>query len=159
MTVLFSAREIAEAAVEKERRRREFYAGVAEMSTDGEMKKLFHFLAEEEGKHVATFTLLRDSLPQGTQSEQYDEDMRVYLDSITDDRLYSGFDSEGLARKAVTGKDAIGLAIGFEKDAILYFMEFLPYLSAEDRKIVSHLIDEEKGHIRMLAGLRGQMGE
>lgn len=160
MPVLFSAREIAEAAVEKEKRRREFYAGVSELSTNGEVKKLFQFLEKEEEKHVAAFTRLRDSLPVGTHSgEEYDADMQAYMDSVIDDRLYSDVDSKEFVRKAATGKDAIRLAIGFEKDAILYFTEFLPHLSESDREVVTGLINEEKGHIRMLADLKRRMGD
>lgn len=159
MAVLFSAREIAEAAVEKERRRREFYAGVSELSTNGEMKKLFQFLAKEEEKHVAAFARLRDSLPVGTHSEEYDADMQAYMDSVVDDRLYSDLDSKGFVEKVVNSKDAIRMAIGFEKDAILYFTEFLPHLPESDREVVAGLIDEEKDHIRRLAELRRSMGD
>ena len=82
MTILFSVRDIAEAAVEKEKRRRAFYAKVCELSTDRRLKDLFQFLADEEDKHVAAFTQLRDSLPQETRAEEYDEEMDAYMDSI-----------------------------------------------------------------------------
>lgn len=152
MTVLFSARDIAEAAVEKEKKRREFYTQVYELSTEKEMKELFQFLMKEEEKHVAAFTRIRDSLPtEAAQSEEYTADMQTYMDSIVDDRLYSDMDSKEFVQKALSGKDVYRLAIGFEKDAILYFTEFLPYLTEPDREVVSGLIEEEKGHIRMLS--------
>ena len=75
MAVIFSAREIAESAVEKEKRRKAFYAKVCELSTDKKMKDLFQFLTDEEDKHVAAFTKLRDSLPAETRADEYDEDM------------------------------------------------------------------------------------
>jgi rubrerythrin len=79
MTILFSVRDIAEAAVEKEKRRRAFYAKVCELSTDRRLKDLFQFLADEEDKHVAAFTRLRDSLPPETRAEEYDEEMDAYM--------------------------------------------------------------------------------
>ena len=87
MTVIFSAREIAEAAVEKERKRREFYAKVTELSKDAEVKKLFQFLKEEEDRHVAAFEKIRDNQPKDAHLEEYDEDMQAYMDSVVDDRL------------------------------------------------------------------------
>ena len=60
MPTVFTAREIAETAVEKEMKRRDFYANVTKLSTDPEMTKLFKFLTEEEDRHVATFVKLRD---------------------------------------------------------------------------------------------------
>ena len=63
MPTVFTAREIAETAVEKEMKRRDFYANVTKLSTDPEMTKLFKFLTEEEDRHVATFVKLRDGVP------------------------------------------------------------------------------------------------
>lgn len=159
MTVLFSAREVVEAAVEKERKRREFYAKVFGLSTNRDMKTLFRFLMEEEDRHVAAFEQIRDKLSVETHSAEYDDDMQAYMDSVIDDRLYSDMDSKEFVQKAIQTKDVFRLAIGFEKDAILYFMEFLPYLTESDRKIVSGLIEEEKGHIRKLAELKRGMAE
>jgi len=160
MTVLFSAREIAEAAVEKERKRREFYTQVSELSTNPDMKDLFQFLTKEEEKHVAAFTRIRDNLPtEETHSEEYGADMQAYMDSIVDDRLYSDMDSKEFVEKAINAKDVFRLAIGFEKDAILYFTEFLPYLAEFDRKAVAALIEEEKGHIRKLSEMKRRMTE
>ncbi|RJR43457.1 MAG: hypothetical protein C4576_14410 [Desulfobacteraceae bacterium] len=158
MTVLFSARDVAEAAVEKEKKRKEFYTRVHELSTEREMKELFQFLMKEEEKHVAVFTKIRDNLPtEAAQSEEYTADMQAYMDSIVDDRLYSDMDSREFVQKAVSGKDVYRLAIGFEKDAILYFTEFLPYLTEKDRTVVAGLIEEEKRHIRMLSERKRKM--
>jgi rubrerythrin len=160
MAVIFSAREIVEAAVEKERKRRGFYAKVSELSTDEEMQKLFQFLTEEEDRHVAAFTKIRDSLPRETySSEEYSEDMQAYMDSVIDDRLYADIDQDEFVRKAINARNVFRLAIGFEKDAILYFREFLPYLSESDRSVIAELIEQEKGHIRMLADMRKRMDE
>ena len=157
MTVIFSAREIAEAAVEKEKRRKAFYAKVCELSTNKAMKDLFRFLTDEEDKHVAAFTRLRDSLPPETRAEEYDEEMEAYMDSVVDDRLYANIDSADFVMKAIDSNTVFQLAIGFEKDAILYFREFLPFLTETDHKIVQGLIEEEKGHIRKLAEVQKQM--
>lgn len=159
MAVLFSAREILEAAVEKEKKRRGFYAKVSELSTDEDMKELFRFLRNEEDHHVAAFEQIRDRLPVETRSVEYDDEMQAYMDSVIDDRLYSDMDSKAFVEKAIHAKDVFRLAIGFEKDAILYFTEFLPYLTESDRKIVAELIEQEKGHIRTLAGMKRRLGE
>ena len=159
MTVIFSAREIAEAAVEKERKRKGFYAAVCELSTDEKMKALFQFLTKEEERHVATFSQIRDKLPQETHPDEYSEDMQAYMDSVIDDQLYSNIDSKAFVKKAINTGNVFRLAIGFEKDAILYFREFLPYLSPSDRTVIEELIDQEKGHIRMLANMEKQLAE
>ena len=159
MAVLFSAREIVEAAVEKEKKRKGFYSNVSELSTNGDMKDLFQFLTEEEERHVAAFEQIRDNLPEDTHSAEYTEEMQAYMDSVIDDRLYSDIDSKEFVQKAIDTKDVFRLAIGFEKDAILYFREFFSYLSESDQKVVAELIEQEKGHIRKLAEMKRQMAE
>ncbi|GAB6907457.1 putative Rubrerythrin [Desulfosarcina cetonica] len=158
MAVIFSAREIAAAAVEKEKMRRAFYQSVADLTPDEKLKALFTFLKSEEDNHVHEFEQIRDHLPEDKEHpEEYVDEMEAYMDSVIDDRLYADIDSEAFVRKALGEGNALDLAIGFEKDAILYFREFLPFLNDSDRKIVEKLIEEEKGHIRKLAEMKKQM--
>ncbi|BBO92984.1 ferritin-like domain-containing protein [Desulfosarcina ovata] len=158
MAALFSAREIAAAAVEKEKMRRAFYQSVAELTTDEKLKALFTFLKEEEDHHVHEFENIRDHFPEeGGHPEEYVEDMEAYMDSVIDDRLYADIDSEAFVQKALGEGNVFDMAIGFEKDAILYFREFLPFLNSSDRTIVEKMIDEEKGHIRKLADMKKQV--
>ena len=155
----YSVRDIVEAAVAKERKRRSFYATATELSTKPDMKALFHFLAEEEGKHIAAFVQIRDSLPEETGPEEYRSDRNADIDSINDDRLYSELDSREFVQRAIDTWNVFSLAISFEKDSILFFMEFLSHLSESNRKIVRGLIEEEKGHIRRLVEVMEQIGE
>ena len=158
MPTLFTARDIAEAAVEKEMKRRDFYVNVTKLSTDPEMTKLFAFLTAEEERHVATFVKLRDVVPAEARPEEYDADMNAYMDSCVEDRLYSNIDSKDFVQKAIDAKDVFRLAIALEKDAILFFWEFLPFVNDADKKVVRTLIDEEKGHIRMLWKMKQELG-
>lgn len=160
MTTVFTAREIAEAAVEKEMKRRDFYANVTRLSTNPEMTKLFEFLTAEEDRHVATFMKIRDGVSvEEVRPEEYDADMEAYMDSVVEDRLYSKIGSEDFVQKAIDAKDVFRLAIALEKDAILFFWEFLPYVNDKDKKVVKTLMDEEKGHIRMLWKLKQELGQ
>ena len=160
MTTVFTAREIAEAAVEKEMKRRDFYANVTRLSTNPEMTKLFEFLTAEEDRHVATFAKLRDGVPvEEVRPEEYDADMEAYMDSVVEDRLYYKIDTEDFVQQEIEAKDVFRLAIALEKDAILFFWEFLPYVNDKDKQVVRTLMDEEKGHIRMLWKLKQELGQ
>jgi len=160
MPTVFTAREIAETAVEKEMKRRDFYANVSKLSTNPEMTRLFQFLTAEEERHVATFVKLRDGVPvEEVRPEEYDAEMEAYMDSVVEDRLYSKIGSEDFVQKAIAAKDVFRLAIALEKDAILFFWEFLPYVSEKDKKVVMALMDEEKGHIRMLWKMKQALGQ
>ena len=157
MTTVFTAREIAEIAVEKELKRKVFYATVTRLSTNREMTRLFEFLTAEEDRHVETFSALRDSLPVDERPEDYDADMQAYMDSVVEDRMYSNIESTDFVQEAIDTRQVFNLAISLEKDAILFFWEFLPYVSEADKKVVKALIDEEKSHIRLLASMRKEL--
>ena len=81
------------------------------------------------------------------------------MNSVLDDRLYSEIDSKEFVQNALNSKAVFRFAIGFEKDATLYFKEFLPFLTESDRKIVEELIEQEKGHIRNLTDLQKRLAE
>ena len=157
--VSYTVRDIVEAAIEKEKKRRDFYATVTELSANPDMKGLFHYLSEQESSHVAAFIQIRNGLDKGIGTEEYKKDTDRYLDSILDDRLYSKIDTKEFVQKAIDTWNVFRLAIGFEKDSILCFTEFLPHLSESDRKIVEDLIEQEKGHIRKLVEVMEQIGD
>ena len=130
---------------------------MTELSKNVEMRKLFEFLTAEEARHVARFVELRDSLPVESRSAEYDEDMQAYMDSVVENRLYANINSKDFVQDAIDTNEVFRLAITLEKDAILFFWEFLQYVNEADKKIVKALIEEEKCHIRMLANLRREL--
>jgi rubrerythrin len=154
----YTVRDIVEAAIEKEIKRRNFYATVTELSSNPDIKGLFHFLTEEEDKHAAIITKIRDRLPYRIEPEKYPSDSGDYIGSIVDEKLYSEMDSREFVQQAIDSWNIFRLAIGFEKDAILFFMEFLPRLTKADKKVVGNLIKQEKGHIRKLVEVMEQIG-
>ena len=109
---------------------------------------------------MATFVQLRDGVPLGeARPEEYDADMQAYMDSVVEDKLYTKIDSADFVKDAIDAKDVFRLAIALEKDAILFFWEFLPYVNDKDKKLVRALIEEEKGHIRMLWKMKQELGQ
>lgn len=155
--VYYMVRDIVDMAVAKEKKRRDFYATVTELSSNPDMKGLFHFLTEEEDKHVAVFSKIRDRLPDKSGAEPLQGERANYIVSIIDEKLYSKMESREFVQQAIDTWNVFRIAIGFEKDAILFFTEFLPHLTEEDRKMVENLIEQEKGHIRKLVKVMQQL--
>ena len=56
-------------------------------------------------------------------AESYPGEMQAYMDSLVDDKLYGAVSPESFAENVKTPTEAINYGIGFEKDAILLFME------------------------------------
>ncbi|WP_029893257.1 ferritin-like domain-containing protein [Desulfohalovibrio reitneri] len=152
MAHFFHANEVAKAAVEIEQKGREFYLRVADKAQNEELRDFFRYLADEESKHEEIFANLLErlgsvELPAWSTKEEYADYLRSLIESHS---LFNG----GLAEKYMSDADdadtAIRMAMGFEKDTILFFMEMRDMVPAKERGAVERCIDEERLHLRRL---------
>lgn len=152
MAHFFHSNEIAKAAVEIERKGQAFYHRVAEKAQNDKTRELFEYLAAEEAKHEKIFSELFErlgkiELPAWSTQDEYAD----YLESlITSHALFTG----GLAEKYMSEADdeqtAIRMAMGFEKDTLLFFMEMRELVPDKEKPAVQQCIDEERLHLRRL---------
>ncbi|MFH1622363.1 MAG: ferritin family protein [Candidatus Omnitrophota bacterium] len=156
---LFNATEIADIGIEKEKMRKEFYARVAEKFSDKDIKELFTKLRDWEDTHIKKFTEIREKLSQSETTGSYPGEMNDYIKSLMDDTLYKEISPEQFSNRVTTPVSAVQYGIGFEKDAILFFNEFINTVSDNDKKIIKQLIEEEKSHIIFLSNLKKKINK
>jgi len=83
---------------------------------------------------------------------EYDE-YDVYLKAALDSALFAGPDKAlALAEQARDRQTALRMALGFEKDTLLFFYDLREMVSEAEQKAVTGIIREEKTHLRRLAG-------
>ncbi|MDP2920744.1 MAG: ferritin family protein [Candidatus Omnitrophota bacterium] len=156
---VFSISEIVDLGIEKEKKRRDFYAAVSEYFKDKDMKELFIKLKNWEEEHIKKFSEMRDAIKEPKETDSYEGEMDAYMQALVDDRLYSQVAPISFKNNVKTPMDAISYGIGFEKDAILFFNEIVKYTADSRKEIVKKLIEEEKKHIVYLASLRQKLQE
>ena len=151
---LFTAAEAFEMAMEIEKNGEVFYSAVAAQATDAIVKTLFEDLAAQERGHYAAFQKMAGDVNEPPQPlTEYDEYL-VYLKSALDSALFAGPDKAlAMARQAQDRLMALRMAIGFEKDTLLFFYDLRDMVGAAEHKAVSGIIQEEKQHLRRLANL------
>ena len=154
MGSVFNVAETIEIGIEKERRRRDFYGMVADNAKEKEMKELFTNLRDWEETHIEKFSEIKSKVTQTEASESYPGEFKDYMSSLIDEKLYKDITPELFSKIAETPLSAVQHGILFEKDAILFFSELLPYLTKSHKELVQTLIDEEKKHIIYLSKLR-----
>ncbi len=154
MPKIFNAAEIADLGIEKEKKRRDFYALVSGSFKDSEMKKLFSRLRDWEEEHIKKFTKIRDDVEESEPAQSYPGEFASYMQSLIDDSLYNKVSPQVFSKNVTSPLIAVDFAIGFEKDAILFFLEMLIYMNSSQKQVVQTLINEEKQHIVYLAQLR-----
>ncbi|GAB1409915.1 ferritin family protein [Desulfovibrionales bacterium] len=155
MAGIFKATDILLAAQEIETRGEVFYNRLVETTTDPKLKDLFSFLAQEETKHRAIFAKLYErvgqvELPAWAEEDEYVQYLSFLIDSHT---LFRLGDVDQVSHFIGTAKQAIETAMGFEKDTILFFMEMYEFVPEGERPYVKACIDEERKHLRLLAGM------
>ncbi len=154
MANVFNAAEVIDLGIEKERKRRDFYAYAAEKFKDKNMKELFTRLRDWEETHIKKFAQIRDSLEESEIAETYEGEFLSYLKATVDDILYKQVSPEWFSKNVTAPLAAIKYGIGFEKDAILFFNELLRYMNPDHKEKVQALIEEEKKHLLYLTELK-----
>ncbi|MBF0343693.1 MAG: ferritin family protein [Nitrospirae bacterium] len=155
-----SISEIIELAIRTEKLGFSYYNELAQkFRKNEEIHILFNNLADNEAKHAAKFTKLKESLDQSQLEnwEEASEYMRAYVESA----FFMG------ANKAVPHMQnisdstaALGLAIAFEKETLLYFYGMADAVAQDkNRHIVDEIIKEEKSHIVLLSALKEKLSK
>ncbi len=155
MSILLSSAEIFDLAKAIEQGGRAYYQAVASSTASAELKELFEHLAAQELVHYRTFEKLARDYPQLEVDEQEWDQTRAYIQATSDSRFFVGEDKA--IRLAKTVKDplkAVDVAIGFEKDTLLYFYELLAVTPAKGREAAKAIVEEEKRHVLVLSERR-----
>ena len=154
---IFTSSELIEVALGIERNGAAYYSSLAESATDASLKDTYNHLADMEREHIKIFQKMLDSagkyqLPYaGEAAEEYEQYLKALVDStvFTDDKV-----ARQMAQKAASPAEAIQLALGAEKDSILFYSEMRDLVPKQDRPSIDKIINEEKSHMRQLSSLK-----
>jgi len=155
MGLSFNADEIFEIAEQIERNGAKFYRKAAKFIADAKAKNLFEQLAKMEDRHLKIFHGMREQLSQEQKAPTVwdpDGEAALYLEAMADGRV---FDVSKDPCDMLTGKesaiDVLRMAIGIEKDSVVFYMGMKPLVPAElGTGKVEDIIKEEMRHIGVL---------
>lgn len=151
----FSIREVIEMAVRTEVLGNSYYNDLAAKFKGGnrEVYELFTKLAEAEKNHIIAFTALKEKV--GEEEPDNWQDVSEYMRAFVESAFFLGRDKAMLHMQNVSDPlHAVGLAIGFEKETLLYFYTIRD--SVKEKNIVNEIIEEEKKHIVWLSKYKAQ---
>jgi rubrerythrin len=150
--------EIVEIGIEKEKKRRDFYALAAErFAGTKELAELFARLRDWEVEHIRKFEEIRDGMKKAQYTESYPGEIEGYMDALVDGDLYAKITPEKFGEIVNTPADALVRGIGFEKDAILFFSQLARFIDPANREIVDRLIKEEQQHMIYLFNMKKEI--
>ena len=156
----FNAGEVFKLALKLEDNGFRFYEAAAAKPFPAEIKELFHVLALEEKKHKDIFSHILGQIPSAASTSTVwdpDNELDQYLKMMVDQHVFSQDPAE--LEKKFAGltdfQEAVKLALSFEKDSIVFFLELLALSenNPESRAEIHKLVDEERKHLQQLTRL------
>lgn len=156
----FNAGEVFKIALKIEDNGHLFYETAAAKPFPAEIVALFKSLATEELAHKAIFTSLMKGLPTETTASTIwdpDNELDKYLKMMADEHVFNKA-PEAVAeavKKIDSPAEAIRMAMGFERDTIVFFLELQSVSEKYDdsREQIKKLVDEERKHLARLTNL------
>jgi rubrerythrin len=158
--VLLHATDMFEMAMQVERSGEAFYRAAADKVDSHGVRDLFEDLALQEVKHYEFFRSLFHSIRERPllTTDQWDE-YRGYLGATVQSAFFEGPDKAlALAETVNDHEEAVRMAMEFEKETLLFFYDLREIVPASGRKAVYEIVEEEKSHIRRLAGMLKRNG-
>jgi rubrerythrin len=158
LSIAFSSRELINIAIGIERRGITFYDIMAKSTDDEAARAVFEALVIMERQHIEIF---QDMLGE-TDTEQPPEvpahEHSGYLQALIDDSAFTddAITSE-MATEADTDIKALELAIGAEKDSILFYYELRDLLPRGAAAMVNRIMAEEKTHLQQLTEIKRKL--
>lgn len=158
MAHFFHANEIANIAIEIERKGREFYMQAADRANTPRVKEAFLHLAEEEAKHEGVFRSMLARLGKvGVPSWATQEEYMQYIEALIESHLLFSDQGQRYLERAESEKEVIQAAMGFEKDTMLFFLEMEELVPNAERHAVHQCYEEERKHLRELSRVGMQL--
>ena len=157
---VFSGSELVDIALGIERNGVVYYSSLAESTTDASLKDAYNYLANMERNHIETFQKMLDSVGkyQPTYAGEDEAEYELYLKALVDSAVFTNDEvARQMAQRASGWAEAIQMALGAEKDSILFYNEMRELVPERERPVVDRIINEEKSHIRLLSDLKKKL--
>lgn len=157
MSYLLAVKEILEFAVYIEQRGYEFYVEAMKKFSEARATELFQYLADEEFKHEKVFKKLIEQ-DGDVQKGEPDAEYQTYMKEFV--KAHQLGDKEAVNTKLArlsTLEEILDLAMGFEKDSIIFFSELKGIYTKGNYAAVDKIIHEEMGHLRKIFQMKREL--
>ncbi|MEI6499472.1 MAG: ferritin family protein [Armatimonadota bacterium] len=156
----FEAAEVFDMAIQTEINGKAFYLAAAAAAQDQEIQKIMEFLADAEAHHEVVFRKMKTESSFDAPGETYDGERDEYIDVLLHSRILRD-EAAGLQAVQAMKQDqeALDFALAFEKDTILFMFEMREVLPASEREKMNVLIEQERGHVRLLQQMKAQRAQ
>lgn len=158
MSISFSISELINIAVSIERRGVAFYDTMSKSTENQAARDSFYYLADMEREHVKIFQRLLGEVDKYHVSGSYSGEYVAYLQALVDSSVFTDeMATSEMVTRAGSDIEALELAIGAERDSILFYYEMREIIPQQAHTTVNKIITEEKSHLRQLSELKKKL--
>lgn len=152
---LFCANEVIEMGIQILENGRDFYAFIARLTKNEQVKDTFSWLVKEEERQIGTFREVLGDVEKCEPFEIYDGEYASYIKSLTEAYTYSKVNQgQETAKRIKDNGEAIAMAVTIEKDTLLFIHEILNVVRERERRIINKLVKKVQEHITRLNKLK-----
>jgi rubrerythrin len=146
-----SAKEIMKVALQIEEKGYALYKTLSQDESRKDTKKVFEHLAQEEKRHFAVLRSLYGDIIEPSDTLKQERSL-PYLQRLMDNLVFDQLEER--IRMVRTENEGVDIAITFEKDTILFYIELYSILRVEDYETVNEILLMEKEHLTKLFQLK-----
>jgi len=158
VSISFSGSELINIAIGIERRGIAFYDIMTRSTENAATRDVFQYLADMEREHIQIFQGMLAEADKYQIPETYAQEYAYYLQALVDSAIFTDdMVTSEMATQADSDIEALELAIGAEKDSILFYYEMKEIMPQRARPTVDRIIAEEKSHLRQLSELKKKL--
>jgi rubrerythrin len=158
MSITFSGSELINIAIGIERKGIAFYDVMTKSTDNVATRDVFQYLADMEREHIQIFQGMLAEADKYHIPETYAQEYASYLQALVDSAVFSDdMVTSEMATQADSDIKALELAIGAEKDSILFYYEMKEIMPQRAQATVNKIITEEKSHLRQLSELKKKL--
>ena len=158
MAITFSGNELINIAIGIEGRGIAFYDIMTKSTGNAAARDVFQYLADMERLHIQIFQGMLGEADKYQIPETYAGEYAAYLQALIDSAVFTddAITSE-MATRASSDIEAMELAIGAEKDSILFYYEMKEIMPQRAQPTLNKIITEEKSHLWQLSELKKKL--
>jgi len=158
VAITFSGNELINIAIGIEGRGIAFYDIMTKSTGNAAARDVFQYLADMERLHIQIFQGMLGEADKYQIPETYAGEYAAYLQALIDSAVFTddSITSE-MATRASSDIEAMELAIGAEKDSILFYYEMKEIMPQRAQPTLNKIITEEKSHLWQLSELKKKL--
>ena len=158
MSIAFSGSELINIAIGIERRGIAFYDVMARSTENAVARDVFQYLVDMERGHIQIFQSMLDEADKYQLAETDAGEYTAYLQALVDSSVFTDDMVTGeMTTRVGNDIEALELAIGAERDSILFYYEMKDVMPQQAQLTVKKIIAEEKSHLRQLSELKKKL--